>query len=696
MIPSGPGNLDIKLNGVDKKNKETGEIEHVAGAIDKNPELKKAVESEPAVKQLWEHATNLEGLTRGTGVHAAGVVISDRDLSADIPLTRGNDGGIVSQYEMGALTDLGMLKMDFLGLKTLTVIDDAVKLIHRSVPDFDIATIPLTDQKTFDLLNRGETIAVFQLESGGMVGLCKQFDIHDIEDINAILALYRPGPMDLIPDYIKRKKGLTKIKYAHPLLKTVTEDTYGIMIYQEQVMAAASVLAGYSLGAADLLRRAMGKKDKEKMAKERIKFIEGCKKLNDIDEKKASDIFDLLEKFAGYGFNRSHSAAYAWVSYQTAYLKANFPVEFMAAVMSNEVANTDKISVFVAECERMGIPILAPDVNRSSLKFAPEKVGDVAGIRYGMAAIKNVGEIAVQSAIEERERGGEFTSLENFCARVDTRKVNKKTLESLVKCGAFDWTGLERAALFAQIEGAMAAAASAHKDKASGQGSMFDIFETAPPRPAKKDEIAVPPWSKAEKLAFEKELLGFYVTGHPLDEYRGALESGKYVPIASLAEQEDKANVVIAGALISVEKKFAKKSGKPFAVVILEDFTGQLEIMIWSETYERSQKLLETGAVVTITGRLDLRDDGVKVAANELAPLKKMEGKEKPVVLNFAEGKTTEDDLLTIRDIIKQRPGKRKVELRFQSGAEQLRLIPADEYRIDWTPDAEQKLARWL
>jgi DNA polymerase-3 subunit alpha len=392
MIPSGPGNLDITLNGEDKLNKETGQMEHIPGAVDKNPELKRALENEPATKALWDTAVQLEGLTRGTGVHAAGIVISDRDLSEYIPLTRGNDGGIVSQYAMQPLTDLGMLKMDFLGLKTLTVIHDAVELIHRKVPDFDIATITLEDQPTFDLLNRGETIAVFQLESGGMVGVCKQFDIHDIEDINAILALYRPGPMDLIPDYIKRKKGLTKVKYPHKLLEKVTADTYGIFVYQEQVMAAASALAGYTLGGADLLRRAMGKKDKEKMAVEREKFVKGCKELNDIDAKKANEIFDLLEKFAGYGFNRSHSAAYAWVSYQTAYLKANYPVEFMAAVMSNEVANTDKISIFVAECERMGIPILPPDVNRSSLKFAPEKAGELEGIRFGLAAIKNVGE----------------------------------------------------------------------------------------------------------------------------------------------------------------------------------------------------------------------------------------------------------------------------------------------------------------
>ena len=455
------------------------------------------------------------------------MVISDRDLSEYIPLTRGNDGGIVSQYAMQPLTDLGMLKMDFLGLKTLTVLHDAVQLIHRKAPEFDLTTIPLTDQKTFDLLNRGETIAVFQLESGGMISVCKQFDIHDIEDINAILALYRPGPMDLIPDYIKRKKGEAKIKYAHPKLKEVTEDTYGIMVYQEQVMAAASVIAGYTLGGADLLRRAMGKKDKEKMAKEREKFVKGAKELNGIEEKKANEIFDLLEKFAGYGFNRSHSAAYAWVSYQTAYLKANYPVEFMAAVMSNEVANTEKISIFVGECERMGIRILAPDVNRSLLKFAPEQAEGAEAIRFGLAAIKNVGEAAVEAAIQEREAQGPFLSLENFCARVDTKKFNRKTLESLVKCGAFDWTGLDRARLFSEIEASLAAAASSQKDKASGQVSLFDAFESAPPARSKKSAAEVPPWSKAETLAYEKELLGFYVTGHPLDEYRARARKRK-------------------------------------------------------------------------------------------------------------------------------------------------------------------------
>src|SRR4051812_47048459 len=382
----------------------------LTSAAEKQADLKKAIESEPGTKQVWEYALVLEGLSRGAGVHAAGVVISDRDLSDYIPLTRSKENEVVSQYDMGPLGDLGLLKMDFLGLKTLTVIDDTVNLIRQRLPDFAIKDIPLDNKKAFELFNRGETIGLFQMESGGMTSTAKQFDVQKLDDIIALNALYRPGPMDLIGDYIKRKKGLTKIKYEHPLLEEVCADTYGVMIYQEQVMAAASKLAGYSLGEADLLRRAMGKKDREKMAKERANFIRGCAETNNISEKKANAIFDLLEKFAGYGFNKSHSAAYGLISYQTAYLKANHPVEFMAGLLSNEINNTDKISIFVGECKRMGIPILPPDVNRSGLKFIPEKVptessepNESNAIRYGLAAIKNVGQGAMELAIRERE-----------------------------------------------------------------------------------------------------------------------------------------------------------------------------------------------------------------------------------------------------------------------------------------------------
>src|SRR5205814_3120621 len=381
-------------------------------AAGKNAELKRAIATESPTRQLFEHAKLLEGLSRNAGVHAAGVVIADRDLSDYIPLchdVKGSD--VISQYAMGPLNDLGLLKMDFLGLKTLTVIEDTLTLIRKRDPDFSLKNIPLDDPAAFALYNRGETIGLFQMESGGMTGLSKQFDVKKLDDIIALIALYRPGPMELIPEYVKAKKGITPIKYLHPLLEEICADTYGVMIYQEQVMAAASKLAGYSLGQADLLRRAMGKKDKEKMANERKNFIDGCARTNNIPEKKANAIFNLLEKFAGYGFNKSHSAAYGVVSYQTAYLKAHYPVEFMAGLLSNEINNTEKISVFVAECKRMGIAILPPDINKSGLKFTPEttvsavydrrdtqadahraSLQNSSAIRYGLAAIKNVGE----------------------------------------------------------------------------------------------------------------------------------------------------------------------------------------------------------------------------------------------------------------------------------------------------------------
>src|SRR3954464_3674714 len=344
-------------------------------AIEKNGDLKRAISNERETRQVFEYGRILEGLSRNAGIHAAGVVIADRDLTEYVPLcrdTKGND--VITQYSMGPLNDLGLLKMDFLGLKTLTVIDDTLKLIRNREADFSLKNIPVDDQGAFDLYNRGETIGLFQMESGGMTSTAKQFDVQKLDDIIALIALYRPGPMDLIGDYVKRKKGLTKIKYEHPLLEEVCAETYGVMIYQEQVMAAASLLAGYSLGQADLLRRAMGKKDRAKMAKERASFISGCEATNGIKEKKASAIFDLLEKFAGYGFNKSHSAAYGLISYHTAYLKSHYPVEFMAGLLSNEINNTDKISVFVGECKRMGIAILPPDINKSGLKFTPEEI----------------------------------------------------------------------------------------------------------------------------------------------------------------------------------------------------------------------------------------------------------------------------------------------------------------------------------
>src|SRR5213592_312252 len=606
MIPSGPGQQNITL----------------AESALANPELRRAIETEPATRQLWDHATLLEGRSRNFGVHAAGIVIGDRDLSEYVPLRRDpKEKEVITQYPMGPLNDLGLLKMDFLGLRTLTVLHDAEELIRKRVPDFSLAHVPLDDSATFALLNRAETIGIFQLE-GGMTGFCKQFDFKSIDDIIALSALYRPGPMDLIPDYIKRKKGLAKIRYEHPLLEEVCADTCGLMIYQEQVMAAASRLAGYSLGQADLLRRAMGKKDKEKMAKERANFIEGCARENKIPEKKSNAIFDLLEKFAGYGFNKSHSAAYGVISYQTAYLKAHYPVEFMAGLLSNEINNTEKISVFVGECKRMGIAILPPDINKSGLKFMPETVAGIgdagvearglrtgvartgiadpgySAIRYGLAAIKHVGETAMESVIREREERGDFISLEDFCARLDSRIANRKMLESLVKSGAFDFVGKDRAELFDCIDDAVSASVAAQRDRLAGQVSLFD--EATAPMTSRK-RVATR-WSDHEKLSYEKELLGFYVSGHPLDAYAEVFASKNYRSIASLGELDDRAPFKIAGAIVNVEKKFTRREGKPFAVVWLEDLTDMLEVVVWNEVYLKISDSLAAGRVIEIRG----------------------------------------------------------------------------------------------
>lgn len=654
-----PNELNITLNGLDKKGK------HELGAIDKNADLKKAVQEEPATAQLWNYATFLEGLTRNSGVHAAGIVIADRDLSDYLPLTRGNDGGIVSQYSMAPLTDLGLLKMDFLGLTTLTVMQDAIRLIHQKNPEFSLEKIPMDDAPTFALLNRGESVGVFQLESGGMTNVAKRLQIDRFEDLIALIALFRPGPMQFIDDYIERKKGNKKISYAHHLLEKICSETYGIIVYQEQVQQAANVLAGYTLGQADLLRRAMGKKDKEKMAKERLVFVEGCQTLNKIPEKQANAIFDFLEKFAEYGFNKSHSAAYALISYQTAYLKANYPVEFMAGILSNAINNTEKITTFVADCARMEIAILPPDINKSGLTFLPEEHREERGIRFGLAAIKNVGAAAMATAIAERDAKGPFKSLEDFCSRLDSRSVNKKILESLVKAGAFDFEKRHRAELFAAIEPAIAAAVSIQRDRASGQVSLFDSLESFTSPQKKNASYAanqIVPWAKAVQLSYEKELLGFYVTGHPLDDYEGTFEKEKFTPLADLQDPTEPLKEKVAGLISTVEKKFTKKEGKPFAIILLEDYSGSIEATVWSEAFTENEHLLQPGTAVSCVLKIIPRDGMIRAIGSDFKLLTPLSSK-RPIKIKLDRKKLKLEDLPLIKKILEQHHGARSLIL---------------------------------
>ncbi len=679
------------------------------GEWEAKAELRELIEASTTYQELWKYALRLEGINRNVGIHAAGIVIGDRELDEHVPLTIGNEGEVVTQFDMGAITEVGLLKMDFLGLKNLTVIHEAVGHIRRRKPDFKIENVPLDDHTTFEILNRGETMGVFQLESGGMVETCRKYQIEKIDDIIDLLALYRPGAMQFIDQMIEVKKGRKKAVYEHPLLEKVCGNTYGVMIYQEQVQNAAKLLAGYTLGGADLLRRAMGKKDPKKMAEERSKFIAGALEHNQIGDKLAGQIFDKIEMFAGYGFNKSHSACYGHISYWTAYLKANHPVEFMSALLSNEIHNTDKIGVFVSECHRMGIEILPPDLNASQLRFAPEiTLNGTKGIRYGLAAIKNCGENAMAAVIREREANGKFKSIEDFSTRLDSKVVNKRILENLVKAGALDWTGESRAGMFQRLEQVVASASSAQRDKASGQVSLFDSMDIGAPSPRQNPSQgdSIEEWSKDDRLAHEKELLGFYVTGHPLDKFRGILDSAKYQRLALIDEldlENPRDRFAFAGMIRTVTAK-TTKAGKPFGILEIEDFTGSAEVMLWGEQFTpaREAGLLEAGKIIKMKCaiRVDDRDQRRRLTGYEIAELKPKSpsaNAKGPLELTLWTTRHCEIDLMEIHNLLKQHPGKTPVLLHFQNSAGKRATVAADEsFNIKRSPELELALGRWI
>ena len=587
-------------------------------ALKQVPELKEAYETEEVTRELIDTAFVLEDLARNSSVHAAGVVIGPEPLVNLLPLKLDESGTLVTQYAMGPVGDLGLLKMDFLGLKTLTVIRNTCEMVKKTQGiTIDIDRLPLDDKKTYDLLNRAETLGVFQLESGGMRDLCKKFQISSVEHITALVALYRPGPMDLIPDFIKRRHGEIEVEYPHALLEGISKETYGVLIYQEQVMQAAQILAGYTLGGADLLRRAMGKKKVEEMQKQREKFVKGAKEHHDIPATKANQVFDLLEKFAGYGFNKSHAAAYAIVAYQTAYLKANFPVEFYCAMMTNDMSATDKLSEYIAESRDVGIEVLGPDVNESGVYFAPAQEGKA--IRFGLAAIKGVGEVAVEAILKARNEHGKFQSLSEMCEHVDGRTVNRKTLEALIKTGACDAFGQTRATLFAQIDRTLARAASILSDKQKGQSSLFGALEEkAPPMPESISNM--PEWPQHELLAHEKELLGFYVTGHPLTPLAPLLQKYSLHTTAKLAEAPNRSMTRIGGMIGAVSHGISKKSGKPYAMVTLEDLEGSVQLLVMNE-YEKFKPLLEVNKAILVEGEISTGEDKPKIFPQNIMPL---------------------------------------------------------------------------
>ena len=598
----------------------------IAKALEVEPKLRDIQEQKPVFKSIIEYARALEGLTRSTGMHAAGVVIGEKPLWEYVPLCRGQNGELVTQFAKDEVELAGLVKFDFLGLTTLTVISEAVKLINRGRAEaerVDIALLPLDDKKTYQLISSGDTAGIFQMESSGFTEMVKKLKPSVFEDIVAAGALYRPGPLEsgMVDVFINRKHGREKVSYPHPKLESILKDTYGVIVYQEQVMQIAQVLGGYSLGRADLLRRAMGKKKADVMAKERDGFVEGCAK-NGVDSKTANDIFDLMEKFAEYGFNRSHSAAYGLISYQTAWLKTHHPVEFMAALLTSEKDNTDKVVAHIAEARADGITVLPPDVNDSDLAFGvgpdPKKAGKKL-IRFGLGAIKGVGENSIEGILAARKKP--FPGLFDFCARIDTRKINRKTLEALVAAGAFDFTGKPRKALWDAIEPALAQGSAAQRDRESGQFGLFGGGRgRGEPEAPEERVFGKEEWSERERLAKEKEALGFYITGHPLARYADDVKRYATHTCASLASAKGFEKVAVAGVVTGYRERLTK-TGKRIGFAALEDLTGTRDLVLYEDILQRFEALLKGDDPLLVRGVVRLAEKfGADASAEPAEP----------------------------------------------------------------------------
>jgi DNA polymerase III subunit alpha len=577
--------------------------------------LNKLVQGNPAVRRIYGLAREVEGLTRQTGVHAAGVVIADRPLVELVPLYRdGPDGGPVVQFDMKSAEGIGLIKFDFLGLKTLDQIRDAVKLIERNTGEFiDMSDIPVDDKPTFELLCRGDGLGVFQVESSGMRELLTKLRPSTLDDVVALVALYRPGPLNsgMVDDFIDRKHGRKAVVYDLPELEPILNTTYGVVVYQEQVMKVAQVLASYSLGEADLLRRAMGKKKAEEMEKQKARFMQGAGD-NGFDLKKAEAIFDLLAMFAAYGFNKSHSAAYGYISYQTAWLKANHRAEYMAALMSIESGNTDKILVYIGDCKRSGLTILPPDVNASFLAFDVPADARTT-IRYGLGAIKGVGRGAVEALMEARKAaGGKFTGFMDCLEQLDFGSVNKKFLEALIKAGAFDFTGHERGRLFNGLEIAISYAQREQADKASGQVGLFGMLTGSSKPTFKLPEFTG--WSEAQRLGYERDALGFFLSGHPVTTYKEVVDRIASARIAGLTGIANEAEVNICGMPASI-KVVRTKRGDKMGFVGLDDETEQIECVFFADAWARSVRAMREGEPVLIRGKLEKGAEGMKILA---------------------------------------------------------------------------------
>jgi DNA polymerase III subunit alpha len=643
-------------------------------ALEESPDLRKAYDNDKQVRELIDTAKKLEGLVRGAGVHASAVVIAPRPLTELVPLNRTKNDEIVTAYDMKSVEKMGLLKMDFLGLATLTVITDCLKLIEQNRGEkIDIEMVPGDDPETMKrVFHTALTSGVFQFESSGMRDILRRYKPDTVEELTALNALYRPGPMDMIDDFIERKWGRRKVEFLLPELESILKDSLGVIVYQEQVMRIANVLASYSLGEADLLRRAMGKKDPAAMAQQRDRFMTGAAALGH-PKAPVEEIFEQMAKFSGYGFNKSHSAAYALVAYQTAYLKTHYPVEFMAALLTSETSKPENVVKYIGECKEMNISVEPPDVQVSGAQFTPH--GESA-IRFGLAAVKNVGGNAIESITTARaEVGGHFKTLWEFCEKVDLRVMNKRVIESLIKAGALDSFG-KRGQLYAAVDKAMELAQKAQKDAAQGQAGLFGLFNEEPAHGRHGDDLPnVPDWEEGERLANEKEVLGFFVSGHPLDKYADKIKNLSGVistadalerkpPERRWGKDADPADEIqVAGIIQGLRVQKGKRDGKLYATGMLEDATGKIELISFSRDYERLSEQWRIEAPVLVRGMLMGDEDSApKISVSNIQSLEAVQVKlPTGVRIRISLDRATEELMASVKNAADAAPGPGKV-----------------------------------
>ena len=589
-------------------------------ALNENTEFKNIFHEDAIVHNLVESAKRVEGIARHASTHAAGVVISEEPLTKYVPLQGGSkvngQESVMTQFSMGDIAQIGLLKMDFLGLANLTILGKAREIIHQEHGvDIDLHHIPMDDAKTFELLSSGETTGVFQLEGAGMRRYIKELKPNTFSDIAAMVALYRPGPMEHIPTFIKAKHGIEPIHYPHPALANILEETYGVIVYQDQVLFIVRDFAGYSLGQADIFRKAMGKKIPEVMKQQRRHFVAGAKK-NGFSAEVATEIFDLIEPFAGYAFNKAHSVSYALIAYQTAYLKANYPAEYMTAFLIIQAGQLEKVATAIAECRRLRITVLAPNINRSQVTFSIEKDGDAPAIRFGLTAIKNVGSGAVEPIIAERDKGGEFKSIEDLCRRCDLHGVNRRVMESLIKAGTLDSLG-NRGTLLNNVNRILSLAQREQRLRETGQSTMFDLWGEATPVPMPSLDLEAADISVKEKLGWEKELTGVYLSEHPFSSVAGKVASGNTTLCGQIDAELADQTVVVAGMVASV-RHLLTRDGRPFASTVLEDLDGQVEVMVWPRVYADTTDLWQEGNILLVEGKVRIRDDRVQLSCDRV------------------------------------------------------------------------------